>query len=164
MTVLTWDGKILAADRMVETNGSIYKTTKVSKFGDYLIGFSGRLDVALATKDWFERGQVHSNFPTFQNEGETVLLVIRPDYHIMLFYSTPHPIIMLPQKVALGCGADYALGAMACGKSAKAAVKIASRFDAYCGCGVDVVTFESKTGKVDTDTGQPFYDDPTGRN
>ena len=164
MTVLAWDGKSLAADRMVEVNGSIYKTTKVSKFGDYLIGFSGRLDVALATKDWFERGQVHSSFPTFQNDGGTVLMVIRADEYIMLYYSTPSPVILPPQRIALGCGADYALGAMACGKSAKAAVKIASRFDAYCGCGVDVVTFASKTGKVAKDAGQSIYDDYTGRN
>lgn len=45
-------------------------------------------------------------------------------------------------KWAIGSGADYALGAMYAGKSAKEAVEIASQLDTGTGLGVDVVTFD----------------------
>lgn len=40
---------------------------------------------------------------------------------------------------ALGSGAKFALGAMACGASAATAIEIAAQFDAYTGGGVDVI-------------------------
>lgn len=42
---------------------------------------------------------------------------------------------------AVGSGADLAIGAMACGKTAREAVRIACRYDFKSGLGVDVVKF-----------------------
>jgi hypothetical protein len=41
--------------------------------------------------------------------------------------------------IAIGNGGDFAIGAMAAGKSARQAVRIANRLSSSCGFGVDVV-------------------------
>jgi ATP-dependent protease HslVU (ClpYQ) peptidase subunit len=43
---------------------------------------------------------------------------------------------------AFGSGRDFAIAAMACGKSAREAVEIACQFDTGCGLGVDVMQIE----------------------
>lgn len=45
------------------------------------------------------------------------------------------------RRWAMGSGADYALGAMACGASAQEAVKVASGLDTGTGMGIDCVRF-----------------------
>lgn len=45
------------------------------------------------------------------------------------------------RKWAIGCGADFALAAMACGKTAVESVRIAAKLDSKCGMGVNTVRF-----------------------
>ena len=138
MTVLAWDGKLLAADRQATFGGTAVPYTKIFHHNEELIGVVGEIQECLVFLEWYKNG--HNNPKPIFKEGFGAYIV--KDGKLWKYEHFLMPILMDMPFWAGGCGADYAMGAMAAGKDAKEAVEIACRFDINCGLGVDVLMAE----------------------
>jgi 20S proteasome alpha/beta subunit len=137
MTVIAWDGKTLAADRMA-AHGCLARTvTKIWKVRDMLVGGSGSADVVQSMLWWVRHGCDPDRFPAMQNSEEFApFLVIKAD-GIWLYERTPNPIEFHDPIFAIGSGREYAMAAMHLGRSAREAVELACIYDPNCGRGID---------------------------
>jgi ATP-dependent protease HslVU (ClpYQ) peptidase subunit len=90
---------------------------------------------------WFQAGEKAEDFPKEQRDKDdwAPLLVIRENGKIHKYERTPYPLKYQDKQFAIGSGRDFALAAMACGKTASEAVEVASMFDSNCGNGVDTL-------------------------
>ena len=142
MTVIAWDGRILAADKQETTNGVKFSTTKLKYLGngDYAAATGNRND-CLAMMEWYKDGADRDKFPQLGkgDDSYSLLLVIRNNLSAVYYENSPFAVNVEDRKIAFGCGRDFALGAMAAGVSAFEAVKIACQFDIHCGVGCDWV-------------------------
>jgi ATP-dependent protease HslVU (ClpYQ) peptidase subunit len=143
MTVIAWDGEILAADSLAVSCGLKLSTSKILEFYDAIgdrifLAFSGQVDHGLALIDWYMNGQVKKDYPEFQktNDWTRLIVVNSTKNDVFVFEQTPFPIIQ-NKHFAWGSGRDYALGAMAMGADARKAVEIACAFSASCGLPVE---------------------------
>lgn len=149
MTVIAWDGTTLAADRRITRGSSDWvcaSTRKITKLltGE-LIGAAGTQSFCNMVRAWYVAGADPDTFPEGSEDKYCDLLVIRKSplgYETKIYNSGPYPIEWLPvsRGVAIGSGAQAAMVAMHCGKSAREAVEIASMFDPGCGNGIDELT------------------------
>ena len=140
MTVIAWDGKTLAADKMACSAGYGYTVTKVHRLRDGgIAAFAGDGDGAMALLAWLNAAQNPAAYPEAQKDNDTSALVIRPDGSVWSYGKTPYPQRIECERYAMGHGRDFALAAMHCGKSAREAVDLACQLDVYCGNGVDTL-------------------------
>lgn len=144
MTVIVWDGKVLASDMQSTNAGLKRKATKIRKIGGRLYGVSGDWDRAQMLFRWIESGKRPEDWPEFQkgNDDWVGLLEIREDGSAWKFERVPEPYRCEEDYFAMGSGRDYAYGALAMGADAETAVRIASSFDNGCGMGVLTLTLE----------------------
>lgn len=144
MTVIVWDGKTLAADKRACNGTLIRTTTKIFKINGCLLGYAGDPSFGNQMVAWFADGEKPESFPQQQRDKDDWigLLVIRPDKTIHKYERAPHPIEFEDEHFAFGCGRDFALAALHCGKTAREAVEIACLFDNGCGNGVDTLTLD----------------------
>lgn len=143
MTVIAWDGHRMAADRMSSDEWVLRTVTKIASIRGHLVGCAGNAALAREAIAWFERGADAGDFPSAlrdKDDGATVL-VITPQRYVLMFQKSPYPIALLDDVQAIGSGADAALAAMLCGKSAPEAVGIAAMICRGVGRGVDVLEF-----------------------
>ena len=141
MTTIAWDGVTLAGDRQATfgttPRPSAKKVFKVehTEHGAVLFGMSGLASDCQAFANWVFNG---GDKPEFKE-----IWVIAVDQKRNVWYCDNRLMfgIVRSKFWAGGTGADYALGAMAAGKSAVEAVKIASTLDINTGNGFDRVTF-----------------------
>ena len=141
MTTIAWDGKTLAGDKQTTHDGTPTPTRKVFRFmrrddGQLVLcGCAGDTSDCQAYVRW-ARG-ITKKEPAFSD-----LLVMLIDRRGRVWCATEKMnwYRVGARQWAIGSGADYALAAMMCGKSAREAVRIASRLDTSTGLGVDVVT------------------------
>jgi 20S proteasome alpha/beta subunit len=141
MTILAWDGKILAADKRIVSNGLARTTTKIFRLSDgCLFGGSGDISFIMQMKVWVENGCSVTDFPIAQRDQEDwqVCIIIDAD-GLRLYERTPHSIRFDDATYACGSGRDYAVAAMHLGKTAKEAAEIACLFDIHCGNGIDTL-------------------------
>lgn len=141
MTVLAWDGKTLAADKLCcfgPTKGTV---TKIFRCHHELIGIAGNLSVGMETIDWYRSGAVPADYPAANRtaEGGASLIVIRGDRTAWKYESSPFPFKMEGAFVAFGSGDESAMCAMECGADARRAVEVASKYNSTCGNGVDAL-------------------------
>lgn len=138
MTVVAWDGKTLAADKMFmrgDTVGSVlkiwvYEDMAFACYGDLTLGIQMR-DHLLHEKPW----------PKPEEKCFAGLVVL--DKNGIVFYesgSSPAPIHPTDSFCAWGVGREAALGAMEMGADAVKAVEVASKWVSGCGRGVDSFT------------------------
>lgn len=76
------------------------------------------------------------------DEDDVILWVVNKNGTMAKFENSPYPITYHDEKWADGSGRDFAYGAMAMGANAARAVEVASQYDAFCGHGVESVSFE----------------------
>lgn len=95
--------------------------------------------IALRRLHWFEQGAKLEEWPESDSD-DYVCLIIWDREGFRFFEDGPFALPVENAFWAFGCGRDFALAAMHCGKDAREAVEIASRFDNGCGLGVDVMT------------------------
>lgn len=145
MTVIAWDGVTLAADRLATSSGLKMTVNKLYRVGDMLAGMSGDLASCQMLFTWLQNGAEPETFPAVQKDPEqyAVGLLVKPDGALLQYGAHPHPTIFPPQKFAIGSGREFAMGAMAMGADAAKAVDVASQLCAYCGGGVNTMTFEA---------------------
>lgn len=142
MTIIAWDGKTLAADKLASYGSMARTTTKIFRIRDCLVGYSGDQTFGEQMLAWFKRGENPDDFPASQRDKDDwiSLLVIRPGGAIHIYERTPYPLSFEDIQYAIGSGREFAIAAMYCGKSAVDAVLIASMLDTGCGQGVDELT------------------------
>lgn len=143
MTVIAWDGRTLAADKLADMAGLRTSVTKISRVNGCLIGSAGASSVGNEAEAWFARGADPKDFPESQRDNEhwDGLLVITPEGAVLKYENTPYPVRLDPgQKVAIGSGRDFAVAAMHLGLSATEAVKLACELSTGCGNGIDFMT------------------------
>jgi len=146
VTVIAWDGNTLAADKLVVNGNSKATLTKIFRVGDLLVGLAGSISFASQMLNWIKEGRKPKDFPdSLKDKDDWVpAIVIEPNGRVLKYERTPYPTIIEDKFAAIGCGRDFALAAMALGKPAREAVKLASRLDNSCGNGVDVLRLRRK--------------------
>lgn len=151
MSVIAWKDNCLAADRRVVLGDTIVEGDKIERYEDRIYGFVGVGDFGRLLIEWHKhKDRVEYGFPAFPacqktfNEHHTAMIVIMPE-HIEVYRQSHNPLIMqLDEVLAIGSGAEAALGAMYAGRSAVDAVNIASRINIRCGEGVTAIPHKSK--------------------
>lgn len=140
MTTIAWDGQTLAGDKQATSHGTPSVCTKVFKVERdgvvCLYGTSGRADECTAFRRWV-LGE--ADRPSLSDEFS--VMSIDQKGRIWMAHGQMYWYEIGRQTWAIGSGADYALGAMACGAGAEKAVLVASDLDAFTGFGVDTVRF-----------------------
>jgi hypothetical protein len=144
MTVIAWDGKTLAADKMSlcgDTVSTVKKLWPLRETGlEGAIAVTGSLDKSLVMKRWYEEGKDRAKWPDFQNKDDWALIIVAlPGFPVVYFEKHPEPIEVIDPFMAWGSGREAALGAMAMGADAIRAVEIASQHIFGCGRGCDFV-------------------------
>lgn len=142
MTVIVWDGKVLASDAQSTNAGLKRKATKIRKIGGKLYGVSGDWDRGQMLFRWVEGGMKPEDWPEFQknNDDWVGLVEVREDRSVWKYERVPVPYAIEEEYFAMGSGRDYAYGALAMGADAEKAVAIASSFDHGSGMGVLTLT------------------------
>lgn len=136
MTTIAWDGKSLAADRLVVQGGAIVlyrpKLVKAGTRGWFAV--TGDLADSQALLDYFDGG----DRPTFSASAALCWI----DGELFEFDEATIPIrYEKPDRVrlAIGSGAKWALAAMDFGADARDAVRYAAKRDTCTGGRIDVV-------------------------
>jgi len=139
MTVIAWDGAVMAADRRAVDSGVELLVSKLRRFDGMLVGISGEAAHAEELFAWFAAGASPEAYPPAQREDATwcAVLAVRPDGTLLRYGLTPYPIQIANSFAAIGSGRDYALAAMHLGRGARQAVEVACALNTSCGGGID---------------------------
>lgn len=146
MTVIAWDGKILAADMQITSNTTVSITTKIKlvetrSCDKYLIGVTGSIGDLQAFCHWFTSENDSEKYPKNFIDDSAAAIVINEAGEINLYETTPFGTLLQTKTFAIGSGKQFAMAAMYYGKSAIEGVHLACQFDAYCGQGIDTLKF-----------------------
>ena len=144
MTTIAFDGKSIAADCQSTYGSFPVKAHKLNhltyKGHPAVAGCDGTIQEFDPIIEWVKGGCKKKQRPDVEEE--------KPDFSIMVvtdegkvFYASNSLFFhdMGKTKWAIGSGADYALGAMEAGKTAKESIEIAMRLDVNTGLGIDVI-------------------------
>ncbi|NIT13220.1 MAG: hypothetical protein GTN99_02950 [Candidatus Dadabacteria bacterium] len=137
MTTIAFDGKILAADSRIGGDYNDDTGAKIQQVGSAYIGIAGSVSAALLFIKWF-RDQTKPRPEFADDNNDFYCLVIRKEGKkrrkwTASVYDNNMVKMETGTPAAIGSGSPYAIAAMACGKNAIDAVKIARQFDPYTG-------------------------------
>jgi len=100
----------------------------------------GTIPLSLELLAWVRGERKPETFPdSCRNTDECQVIAVIKGV-VQGWTNTPYPAIYEDDFIAFGCGRDYAIAAMHCGKSAADAVEIACIYENGCGMGIDVMT------------------------
>lgn len=136
MTTIAYDGVSIAADTLTlfGVEKAKYPARKIEVRGDGIYAASGPANMLRRLIKWLHDGADYDDTPSVKMENANwSLLVIKPDGTAWCAMMLHPELIRVSAPFAIGSGADFALGAMACGKTAAEAVEIASQFDVNTG-------------------------------
>jgi hypothetical protein len=141
MTVIAYDGRTLAADKMGDAGGLRRTPTKIRRFDGGLFGSSGSASRGAEMFEWIVAGADPSTVPAYQlsHDNYEVVMIVRNDGTAWQYACSPHPIRIEDPFHAIGSGRDFAIAAMYLGHDARTAVAVASQFDSGCGMGIDTL-------------------------
>lgn len=140
MTIIAWDGKVLAADKKSTNHGFGSTVTKLFRVDDGgMAALCGDSSVALELLQWYRGNAVAKDFPAKARDDVSSLIVVGCDQKLRVYSAGPIPEYKEDKFIAFGSGRDYALAAMYLGKSAREAVDVACFFDDFCGNGIDAM-------------------------
>lgn len=138
--MICWDGKTLAADRMMEMHGGKFPVSKLNRLDDgSLMGGAGDLPRVYEMQNWIADGCKPGELRTPIGDAYARILLVKSDGTALLYANNEFPIHILRPFVAIGSGQDYATTAMFLGHTAQSAVAIASELCAGCGMGIDTL-------------------------
>lgn len=129
MTVIAWDGKTLAADRLLVFNGLKLKCRKIFRIGSMLVGAAG--DSPL-TEEFIEYIRGSGDYPTSTGDFEGIVI-----NRVANIYTTSKVPLVVDGPIAIGVGAVVAMTVMSLGGSAIDAVKQCNKTVEGCGMGID---------------------------
>lgn len=141
MTVIVFDGRTLAADKLACYGNTCNAVTKIARHGNLLMGGAGEFAFVQAMFEWVRSGRAVESFPKSQSDKDDwqPLLVIEADGSPSLYERTPYPVRYEQKVAAIGSGKEFARAALWCGKSAREAVECANALCSDCGLGVDTL-------------------------
>jgi len=143
MTVIAWDGKMLAADKRGTVDCLGYTVTKIHRLPDGLVAFSGGGAHAAELLNWFRGARDPASYPRCTDDGGAGSIRIDASGRIFMYSAAnPFPELIEDRFYARGSGRDYAMAAMYLGCDARRAVEVASAFDIGCGNGIDTLELE----------------------
>ena len=137
MTVIAWDGKVLAADKRATIDNVILSVTKIFRFEDCLYGFCGNLVQSEKLFEWIKSGS--GDKLANDDCNEVVCLKVNPDKTLEIYQGSSQTFRIHDKRHAIGSGASFAVMAMKCGKGAAKAVEATFEYDCSCGGGVDTL-------------------------
>lgn len=139
MTVIAWDGKMLAADKMAVSFGVCVTTTKIRRLASgEVLAWCGDQDAGELLAKWYADGKDLCKWPDIQKDKDSWCRLIVADTNGARFFERqPISVEVEDQFAAWGSGRDFALAAMYLGKNAREAVEVACLFESSCGNGVD---------------------------
>lgn len=131
MTTVAYAKGIMAADtQMTFGDATKARVSKIVRLTDgSLFACAGSQSQNARLKAWALEGFIPENRPRFGPKAEVEALLIKPDGTIWYYDGSAIPDKLEDKFYAIGSGGAYALGAMACGRSAAQAVRIAARYD-----------------------------------
>jgi hypothetical protein len=141
MTTIAWDGTSVAADTQITCEGMRRRSHKLTVTDTWIYGHTGMEADCERVARWVLAGADLDRPPDLDDgEGAHGLLVNRTTGEVFTLAGKN----AVPRKIeeafhATGSGRDYAVAAMALGKTAAEAVSLAARFDVFTGEPVDVV-------------------------
>jgi ATP-dependent protease HslVU (ClpYQ) peptidase subunit len=142
MTTIAYRDRVMVADTQV-TCGDGSKTITHHKIrilpDGTLYGCAGDTAAILRVQRWMERGMPSRPRPRIPKDTDFDLLMVKPDGSAWMLNDAFDFERIETEFVAIGSGAAYAMGAMACGRSAVQAVKVAARFDVNTSAPYDVL-------------------------
>jgi hypothetical protein len=107
--------------------------------GGYVAG-AGYYDQVVEIADWLNKGADPDSRPVLPENAESTILIVDEEGAChWLTWPYLRPIKVDEPFIAIGSGAQYAMGAMAAGANALKAVEIANTYDPSSGRGVQVV-------------------------
>ncbi len=131
MTTIAYDGKTLAGDSQYSGDYKYYGRGKMFKLGPVLVGCAGNSEDVAAFHDWYlvagdKKPEINALSVLIVEDGAA--------------YKMEEKLVRFELKIpcAIGSGAQFAMGAMLAGKTAKEAVEIAAQLDT--GTGGEVIT------------------------
>lgn len=129
MTTIAWRPDEIAGDTAIfENNTIIGHMTKVIRASLYtLAGGAGTFSEVLAFLEWVKKGGA-GQWPKLNDETTCIVGYERTLY---VYDATGRTKLVNCPYYAIGGGGDFATGALAYGASAKEAVKIAMKHDAF---------------------------------
>ena len=140
MSIVVWDGDILATDKAATDGTTKWQATKAWHHhnGVYPLILSGvgPLQTILAMKNWVIEGASETEFPSAQLTPLFCHFLIVSPIGLSRYEQGNLPIGHAHSKCAFGEGAPFAYGAMAMGANAARAVEIANQHSVHCGLGV----------------------------
>lgn len=146
MSVIAWDGKALAVDRLGMNSGMRSVTRKSmnlsGSLGPIVCAWTGTHEQGLVLAAWFAEGEHKDKWPAFQRTDDwTRLVVLKADKRgneLFVFEREPVRQYEDPSRfLAWGAGRDFAMGALSMGATAAEAVKVTEAHCVSVGFGVD---------------------------
>lgn len=150
MTTIAFDGKTMAADKQSVGGSRKYQQHGCKiRAGSYhgqpaLFSGAGTIVYCDAVIEWLQAGMPDEGRPEMPTNPDSFTVLVATELGLFEYIDSLRPLALGPLKWAIGSGAEYALGAMAAGASAKRAVEIACTLDVNSGMGVDVLTLRKK--------------------
>lgn len=143
MTVIAYDGRTVAADKLSTIYGLKQTCTKLQRHGRKVLATAGSAAHAMEMMLWFKSGADPSRCPTNRDEKTNAhLYVFERGKHVLCYEGAAIPHVLEDSWFAAGSGRDYAAAVLALGYTAEKAVQIASQLSTECGMGVDVIDLE----------------------
>lgn len=125
MTTIAWDGRTLASDSMTTGTFVMHNHVKILNVNGDLIGFAGGVQCGEAFFNWYKSG-CPTEKPDLEDDFEGVVIRKGKCYFLA---KTLVMVEVKTKKYALGAGAQFAMAALHCGKTAVEAVKVAIRLN-----------------------------------
>lgn len=141
MTTIAYDGSCLASDTLSQGGGMrLGRVQKIWRLADgRLFGACGDNSACEAAYRWLESGGHPETRPTLKTEQGFNGLLIGGDGQVTSFDPELVALAIAAPFYAIGSGREFAMGAMAAGETACAAVRIALQFDIYSGGPLDLL-------------------------
>ena len=136
MSVIAFDGKIIAADKQATANGLVIESTKLIRRNGIILGWTGATDYGRTLADWYLEGAKKDQWPKFQESDGWARLIVF-DKELFFYEQAPTRIPVEHPFMAWGAGRDFAMAAMYLGHTATKAVEVASSMCDSCGIGID---------------------------
>lgn len=139
MSVVAWDGKIIAADKQATNGGLRMRTTKLRRIASgEVLAWTGEQASGEVVAKWYADGADPEKWPEVQADKERwARLIVASPSGVKVYEQEPIALPVEDHFAAWGAGRDYALAVMALGFTAAKAVEVASMFESSCGLGMD---------------------------
>lgn len=139
MTIIAWDGRFIAADKMGVSGDMPLEVDKLIRLDSgEIVGIVGTQHRGLELLEWYKsnRGKKVEEIVNAAINEDCSLVVVNDNKVFHYFNDGKHPFEIKEKIAAFGCGRELAMGAMAAGADALKAVEIACRYNICCGCGI----------------------------